>query len=196
MVLPFAMHGNSRTRTPLRAGRGGDLLMHTSLAVDRSSTSNSRPGGFVTACLGRHVSQRRVAVAAPDDRPAPRRPSGAGPPCRRIPAMTRTPADISRLFAYGRWASELTLASVAELDAEAVRPARGRQLRVGPRQRSFTSTARTGSGSSAGRAARRARCRRARTRRPSMRSRGCGGRSSRSRWTSWRRSPPSAWRSR
>ena len=32
--------------------------------------------------------------------------------------MTRTPADISRLFAYGRWASELTLASAAELDAK------------------------------------------------------------------------------
>ena len=32
--------------------------------------------------------------------------------------MTRSPADVARLFAYGRWASELTLASVAELDAK------------------------------------------------------------------------------
>ena len=31
--------------------------------------------------------------------------------------MTRTHADIAKLFAYSRWASELTLASVAELDS-------------------------------------------------------------------------------
>ena len=32
--------------------------------------------------------------------------------------MTRAPGDIAKLFAYSRWASELTLASVAELDAK------------------------------------------------------------------------------